>query len=90
MFSHHTKPNAFVATILTDGIDLGLRSRLTLTASNELVSLSLLLQEVCPTGALDIRSLLNGSPFDTKGAYDALASQLADPHIGKHLGLAGP
>ena len=81
LFTHHTKQNARVATIMMDGIDLGLRSRLTLTASRELVSLRLLLQDVALSHAPDIRSLLNGSPFSTKGAYDALASQLADPNL---------
>ena len=81
LFSHHTKPNALVTHIMMDGIDLGLRSRLTLTASNELASLRLLLRDVHLTGAPDERSLLNGAAFATKGAYDALASQLADPNL---------
>lgn len=64
-----------------DGIDLGLYSRLTLTASNELASLRFLLQDVTLTGVPDSRTLLNGAPFTTKGAYDALASQLGDPSL---------
>lgn len=39
LFTHHKKPNALVANIMMDGIELGLRSRLTLTASHELASL---------------------------------------------------
>lgn len=81
LFTHHTKPNAFVANILMDGIDLGLRSRFTLTASNVLASLRLLLQDVRLSGLPDSRTLLNGSSFTTKGAYDTLASQLADPML---------
>ena len=70
-----------VANILMDGIDLGLRSQLTLTAFNELVSLRLFLQDVHLTGAPDERSLLNGAAVCTMGAYNALASQLADPNL---------
>ena len=33
------------------------------------------------TGAPDERSLLTGAAFSSKGAYDALASQLADPNL---------
>ena len=54
-----------------DGIDLGLHSRLILTASNELASLRLLFQEVHLSGSLDERSLLNGDAFSTEGAYKA-------------------
>ena len=50
LFSHHTKTNAFAAHIMMDGIDLGLRSQLTLTATNELATLRYLLQGVCLTG----------------------------------------
>ena len=66
-----------------DGIDLGLRSWLTLTASNELASLRLLLQDVSLLSAPNARTLLNGAAFTTKGAYDAMASQLADPTLAR-------
>ena len=39
------------------------------------------MQEVCLTGAPEVRTLLNGAPFTTKGAYVALATQLADPTL---------
>lgn len=53
------------------GID---RSRLTLTATNELSTLRLLLQDVSLTRAPYARLHLNGPAFTTKSAYDELAS----------------
>jgi hypothetical protein len=81
LYSHHTQTHALVCDIMQLGISNGLRCRLTNAASEQLVSLSNLLQDVTLSEAQDTRSLLDGSPFSTKGAYLHLQSQLEDPDV---------
>lgn len=81
LFSHHKNPNAMVATIMQDGIELALRNRLTTTAVAELASLNSLLQECALSQVPDTRCLLNGAPFSTCGAYAALSDQLTEPML---------
>lgn len=50
---------------------------------SELISLRFVLHGVRLNTSPYVRSLLNGVTFSTKGAYDALPSQLTDPNLAK-------
>jgi hypothetical protein len=81
IFSHHTKPHILVSIVLQDGIDFNLRNRLTSATASELLSLHVLLQDLQLLGTPDSQTLLDGSPFTTRGAYASLLSQLQCPHL---------
>jgi hypothetical protein len=51
LYSHHTTPHAFICDIMQNGISNGLQCRLTNAASEQLVSLSNLLQDIRLTDA---------------------------------------
>ena len=78
--SHHTQPNAFVFDILHNGIQEGLRNRLTAATTAELASLSTLLQGVTLSQEPDSRLLLGGATFSSRGAYQLLQTQPHDHH----------
>jgi hypothetical protein len=79
LYSHHTQTHALVCDIMQNDISAGLRCRLTNAASQQLASLSNLLQEVHLTDEQDTRPMLDGSPFSTKAAYMHIQTQLQDP-----------
>ncbi|KAE8795381.1 myosin-2 heavy chain [Hordeum vulgare] len=81
LFTHSTQQNVRVASILRDGLVSNLRNRLSSVASQELVSLLLLLQDFMPLVEHDERFLHGGLPFTTKTAYKLLSSEPhEDPH----------
>src|SRR4051812_27962583 len=73
LFTHSTQKNVRVAAIFRDGLESNLQDRLTSVASQELVSLSMILQDFMPEEDLDSRFLHGGKPFSTRNAYTALA-----------------
>lgn len=79
LYSHHTQPHALVCDILQNDISAGLRCRLTAAASQQLASLSTLLQELHLNDEQDTRRMLDGSPFSVKAAYTLMHGQPQDP-----------
>jgi hypothetical protein len=65
---------------LQNDLSAGLRCRLTNATTEQLISLSNLLQVVQLSDADDARMLLDGSPLSTKGAYIHIQNQMEDPH----------
>jgi hypothetical protein len=61
-----------------NGVQHGLRNRLTDAATAELASLMSLLQEVLLTQGLDSRTMLDGSKFSTRNAYLNLQNRQLD------------
>jgi hypothetical protein len=78
LYTHHLNQQARVAEVLQDGIEASLRPRLTPTATAELYSLSILLQEFQVTDGQDVRSMCDGAPFSSREAYRQLHAHLAD------------
>jgi hypothetical protein len=87
LFSHHTKPNAMIATIMQDGIELALHNRLTTNAIAELASLNSLLRDCALLQVSDTRHLLNGSPPSRPGCVRGSLGASLRPHACCHLGL---
>jgi hypothetical protein len=79
LYSHHTQPNALICDVLQNDFSTGLRCRLTNAATEQLASLSNLLQDVHLSDGPDTRSMRDGSTFSTKSAYLHMQHQLQDP-----------
>ena len=79
LFSHHLNQNNLVSDVLQNGVESGLRNRLTMAATQQLAALSLLLQGTTLTDDADSRLLLDGSAFSTRGAYVGIQTALLNP-----------
>jgi hypothetical protein len=79
LFSHHTQQHASVHEVLLNGIEWGLRNRLSNVAAEQLALLLPLLQVIVLSDQCDQRSLLHGEKNFYQGSIQANSARTTRP-----------